>query len=67
MQSKILHGSIRKKSFWDSMDDGIKIRTKEYPEGSPFRKNKFIIHKYKAKAGIEPGRGSARGKLDVPV
>ena len=49
-----------KKIFWDSMDDGIKIRTKEYPEGIPIPENKFIIHKYKAKSGPPSRAGVLR-------
>ena len=49
-----------KKLFWDSMDDEIKIRTKDYPQGIPLPDNKFIIHKYKAKSGHPSRAGVLR-------
>lgn len=49
-----------KKLYWDSLDDEIKIRTNEYPEGLPIPDNKFIIHKYKAKSGHPSRAGVMR-------
>lgn len=49
-----------KKLFWDSLDDEIKIRTKDYPQGIPIPDNKFIIHKYKAKSGHPSRAGVLR-------
>lgn len=40
-----------KKLFWDSLDDEIKLCTRDFPQGIPIPDNKFIIHKYKAKSG----------------
>lgn len=49
-----------KKLFWDSLDDEIKICTRDYPQGIPLPDNKFIIHKYKAKSGHPSRAGVLR-------
>ena len=49
-----------KKIFWDSIDDTIKITTREYPQGIPLPDNKFIVHKYKAKSGHPSRAGVLR-------
>ena len=49
-----------KKIFWDSIDDAIKITTREYPQGIPLPNNKFIIHRYKAKSGHPSRAGVLR-------
>lgn len=49
-----------KKIFWDSIDDAIKITTREYPQGIPLPDNKFIVHKYKAKSGHPSRAGVLR-------
>ena len=49
-----------KKIFWDSIDDNIKITTREYPQGIPLPDNKFIVHKYKAKSGHPSRAGVLR-------
>nr|DAO32915.1 MAG TPA: portal [Caudoviricetes sp.] len=49
-----------KKIFWDSIDDEIKITTREYPQGIPLPENKFIVHKYKAKSGHPSRAGVLR-------
>lgn len=45
-----------KKLLWDSQTDEMKICTREFPSGIEIPKNKFVVHKYKAKSG-HPGRG----------
>lgn len=45
-----------KKLLWDTQTDEMKICTREFPAGIELPKNKFIVHKYKAKSG-HPGRG----------
>ena len=49
-----------KKILWDSIDDAIKITTREYPQGIPLPDNKFIVHKYKAKSGHPSRAGVLR-------
>lgn len=44
-----------KKLIWDSLNDEMKICTREYPAGTELPENKFVVHKYKAKSG-HPGR-----------
>lgn len=49
-----------KKFFWDSITDEIKVRTREHPEGILLPKNKFVIHKYKARSGHPSRQGILR-------
>ncbi len=49
-----------KKLIWDSMTDELKICTRDYPAGVEFPKNKFVIHKYKAKSGHDSRAGFLR-------
>lgn len=49
-----------KRLFWDSVDDEIKITTRDYPQGIPIPENKFIVHKYKAKSGHPSRAGVLR-------
>ncbi|MGN0153497.1 MAG: DUF935 domain-containing protein [Lachnospiraceae bacterium] len=49
-----------KKLIWDSVTDEMKICTKEYPSGISFPKNKFVIHRYKAKSGHASRAGILR-------
>ena len=46
--------------FWDSVDDSFKVRTQEAPEGIELPKNKFIVHKYKARSGHPSRAGVLR-------
>lgn len=50
----------QKRFFWDSLDDSFKVRTKEAPEGELLPRNKFIIHKYKARSGHTSRAGILR-------
>ena len=49
-----------KKLIWDVMTDELKICTKDYPTGVSIPKNKFVIHKYKAKSGHPSRAGVLR-------
>lgn len=49
-----------KKLIWDSVTDEMKVCTKEYPSGIGLPKNKFVIHKYKAKSGHASRAGVMR-------
>lgn len=49
-----------KKLIWDYQTDEMKVCTKEYPSGISFPKNKFVIHKYKAKSGHTSRAGILR-------
>lgn len=49
-----------KKLTWDSVTDEMKICTKEYPSGISFPKNKFVVHRYKAKSGHASRAGILR-------
>lgn len=40
-----------KKLVWNSQTDEIQICTREFPSGVELPKNKFVVHKYKAKSG----------------
>jgi len=40
-----------KKLIWDGKADEMKICTREYPSGISLPKNKFVVHRYKAKSG----------------
>lgn len=50
----------QKRFFWDSVDDSFKVRTQEAPEGIKLPKNKFIVHKYKARSGHPSRAGVLR-------
>lgn len=50
----------QKRFFWDSLDDSLKVRTREAPEGVLLPLNKFIIHKYKARSGHTSRAGILR-------
>lgn len=50
----------QKRFFWDSVDDSFKVRTQETPEGIELPKNKFIVHKYKARSGHPSRAGVLR-------
>lgn len=50
----------QKRFFWDSVDDSFKVRTQEAPEGIELPKNKFIVHKYKARSGHPSRAGVLR-------
>ena len=50
----------QKRFFWDSVDDSFKMRTQEAPEGIELPKNKFIVHKYKARSGHPSRAGVLR-------
>lgn len=50
----------QKRFFWDSIDDSFKMRTREAPEGIELPKNKFIVHKYKARSGHPSRAGVLR-------
>lgn len=49
-----------KKLVWDSATDEMKICTGEYPSGVGLPKNKFVVHKYKAKSGHTSKAGIMR-------
>lgn len=49
----------QKNFFWDDMDI-LKIKTKENTRGEEVFKDKFIIHKYKAKSGHDSRAGLLR-------
>lgn len=49
-----------KKLVWDSMTDELKICTRDFPAGVGFPRNKFVIHKYKAKSGHDSRAGILR-------
>lgn len=49
-----------KKLIWDSQTDEILICTKEFPSGIQLPKNKFVVHKYKAKSGHPSRAGVLR-------
>lgn len=50
----------QKRFFWDSVDDSFKVRTQEASEGIELPKNKFIVHKYKARSGHPSRAGVLR-------
>ena len=50
----------QKRFFWDSVDNSFKVRTQEAPEGIELPKNKFIVHKYKARSGHPSRAGVLR-------
>ena len=49
----------QKRFFWDS-EDAFKVRTDEAPEGMELPKNKFILHRYKARSGHPARAGVLR-------
>lgn len=49
-----------KKLVWDSVTDELQVCTKEYPSGIGIPKNKFVVHKYKAKSGHPSRAGVMR-------
>lgn len=49
-----------KKLVWDSISDDMLICTKEFPTGIGLPKNKFVVHRYKAKSGHESRAGLLR-------
>ena len=63
-EGHVVVGDIRarhqKRFFWDSADDSFKVRTEEAPEGILLPKNKFIVHKYKARSGHPSRAGVLR-------
>lgn len=63
-EGRVVVGDIRsrhqKRFFWDSADDSFKVRTQEAPEGIELPKNKFIVHKYKARSGHPSRAGVLR-------
>lgn len=63
-EGHVVVGDIRsrhqKRFFWDSIDDSFKVRTQEAPEGILLPKNKFIVHKYKARSGHPSRAGVLR-------
>ena len=63
-EGHVVVGDIRsrhqKRFFWDSVDDSFKVRTQEAPEGILLPKNKFIVHKYKARSGHPSRAGVLR-------
>lgn len=50
----------QKRFFWDGVDDSFRCRTDETPSGILLPKNKFIIHKYKARSGHPARAGILR-------
>lgn len=49
-----------KKLIWDPITDEIKICTREFPTGVSLPKNKFVVHRYKAKSGHTSRAGILR-------
>lgn len=49
----------QKRFFWDS-EGAFKVRTDEAPEGIELPKNKFILHRYKARSGHPSRAGVLR-------
>lgn len=50
----------QKRFFWDAIDDTLKVRTAEHPEGIALPENKFILHRYKARSGHTARAGLLR-------
>ena len=50
----------QKRFFWDSLDDTFKVRTQEHSEGLLLPRNKFIVHRYKARSGHPSRAGVLR-------
>lgn len=63
-EGRVVVGDIRarhqKRFFWDSIDDSFKVRTEEAPDGTLLSKNKFILHRYKARSGHPSRAGVLR-------
>lgn len=63
-EGHVVVGDIRsrhqKRFFWDTVDDSFKVRTQDAPEGILLPKNKFIVHKYKARSGHPSRAGVLR-------
>lgn len=49
-----------KKLIWDGITDEMRICTSDHPQGLLFPKNKFVIHRYKAKSGHPSRAGVLR-------
>lgn len=49
-----------KKLTWDAMTDEMLICTREYPAGIRMPKNKFVVHRYKARSGHTSRAGVLR-------
>lgn len=62
-EGHVVVGDIRsrhqKRFFWDS-EDVFKIRTEEAPEGMELPRNKFVLHRYKARSGHPSRAGVLR-------
>ena len=54
-----IRSRYQKRFFWDS-EDAFKVRTDEAPEGMELPKNKFILHRYKARSGHPSRAGILR-------
>ena len=54
-----IRSRYQKRFFWDS-EDAFKVRTDEAPEGMELPKNKFILHRYKARSGHPSRAGVLR-------
>ena len=50
----------QKRFFWDSLDDTFKVRTQEHSDGLLLPRNKFIVHRYKARSGHPSRAGVLR-------
>lgn len=55
-----IRSRLQKRFFWDSIDDSLKVRTSEHPEGITLPENKFIFHRYKARSGHPSRAGILR-------
>lgn len=56
---KDIRSRHQKRFFWDS-EDAFKVRTDEAPEGIELPRNKFILHRYKARSGHPSRAGVLR-------
>ena len=54
-----IRSRYQKRFFWDS-EDAFRVRTDEAPEGMELPKNKFILHRYKARSGHPSRAGVLR-------
>lgn len=50
----------QKRFFWDTIDDSLRVRTADHPEGITLPDNKFIFHRYKARSGHPSRAGILR-------
>ena len=57
---KEIRSRPQKRFFWGGMDDKIRVRTMEHPEGVLLPENKFIQHRYKARSGHPSRAGVLR-------